>query len=110
MSPIVVVAASAGGLEPIKRTVPARPDSRTASIFIVWHVGPHPSLLPQILNMIGRLPVTHPHDGAPIAAGHVYVAPPDHHMPLELGRIRLDRGPKVKHTCPAADPLFITAA
>jgi len=110
MSPIVVVAASAGGLEPIKRIVSALPDPCMASIFVVWHIGPHPSLLPQILNMIGRLPVTHPHDGAPIEAGHVYVAPPDHHMTLELGHIRLDQGPKVKHTRPAADPLFSSAA
>jgi hypothetical protein len=38
------------------------------------------------------------------------VAPPDHHMLLELGRVRLNRGPKVHHTRPAADPLFISAA
>ncbi len=110
MNPIVVIAASAGGLEPIKRIVSALPDVCLASIFIVVHIGSHPSLLPEILNTIGRLPVTHPQDGALIEAGHVYVAPPDHHMTLELGRIRLDKGPKVKHARPAADPLFISAA
>ncbi len=31
-------------------------------------------------------------------------------LTLELGRIRLDKGPKVKHARPAADPLFISAA
>jgi two-component system chemotaxis response regulator CheB len=45
-----------------------------------------------------------------IEAGHVYVAPPDQHMVLEPVRIRLNQGPKVHHTRPAADPLFISAA
>jgi two-component system chemotaxis response regulator CheB len=31
-------------------------------------------------------------------------------MLLELGRIRLNRGPKVHYTRPAADPLFLSAA
>jgi two-component system, chemotaxis family, protein-glutamate methylesterase/glutaminase len=31
-------------------------------------------------------------------------------MILEQGRIRLNRGPKVNHTRPAADPLFASAA
>ena len=38
------------------------------------------------------------------------MAPPDHHMLLELGRVRLNRGPEVHHTRPAVDPLFISAA
>ena len=38
------------------------------------------------------------------------MAPPDHHMVLGPDRIRLDRGPKVHHTRPAADPLFMSAA
>jgi two-component system chemotaxis response regulator CheB len=45
-----------------------------------------------------------------IEAGHIYVAPPDHHMFLEPDRIRLDQGPKIHHTRPAADPLFISTA
>ncbi|EIM26564.1 chemotaxis protein CheB [Microvirga lotononidis] len=110
MNPIVVIAASAGGLEPLKQIVAALPDPCAASVFIVWHTGPLPSLLPQILSTVGRLPVSHPDDGTLIQTGHVYVAPPDHHMTLELGRIRLDQGPKVNHVRPAADPLFLSAA
>jgi two-component system chemotaxis response regulator CheB len=49
-------------------------------------------------------------DGALIEAGHIYVAPPDHHMILGLDRITLNQEPKVHYTRPAADPLFISAA
>ncbi len=48
-------------------------------------------------------------DDSPIQAGHIYVAPPDQHMVLEFGRSHLNHGPKVHHTHPAADPLFISA-
>jgi two-component system chemotaxis response regulator CheB len=42
--------------------------------------------------------------------GHIYVAPPDHHMRLTPGLIHLDTGPKIHFTRPAADPLFQSAA
>jgi two-component system chemotaxis response regulator CheB len=45
-----------------------------------------------------------------IEAGTIYVAPPDHHVLLASHHIRLDQGPKVHHTRPAADPLFISDA
>jgi two-component system chemotaxis response regulator CheB len=67
-------------------------------------------VLPQLLSSIAQHPVTFAQDGAPIQAGHIYVAPPDHHMVLAPDRICLDQGAKVHHTRPAADPLFISAA
>jgi two-component system chemotaxis response regulator CheB len=110
MGPIVVIAASAGGLAPIKQIVAALPTSCSASVFIVWHTGSHPSILPEILNMTSRLLVGHGEDGELIQAGRVYVAPPDKHMRLGFGSIWLDQGSKVNFTRPAADPLFISAA
>jgi two-component system chemotaxis response regulator CheB len=42
--------------------------------------------------------------------GHIYVAPPDHHMTIQGNELRLDRGP-VENMCrPAIDPLFRSAA
>ena len=110
MGPIVVIAASAGSLPPIKQIVTALPIPCSASVFIVWHTGRHPSILPDILNMTSRLPVLHGEDGHVVEAGHIYVAPPDEHMYLDRGVIRLDHGAKVNFTRPAADPLFISAA
>jgi two-component system chemotaxis response regulator CheB len=107
---IVVIAASAGGLDPLRRIIAALPLPCTAAVFVVMHIGPHPSLLPRILSNTGLLPATFAQDDLLIKTGHIYVAPPDHHMSLEASRIRLSRGPKVHHTRPAADPLFISAA
>lgn len=110
MSKIIVIAASAGGFEPLRRIVSALPADCSASVFIVLHFGKHPSDLPTILSWSSKLGVSFPQNGSPIQPGHIYVAPPDHHMLLESGKIRLSHGPKVHHTRPAADPLFISAA
>lgn len=110
MISIIVIAASAGGLDPLRRIIAALPASCSAAVFIVMHIGPHRSTLPHLLTMTGKHPAVFAKDGALIEAGGIYVAPPDHHVILEADCIRLHQGPKVHHTRPAADPLFISAA
>ena len=110
MTGVVVIAASAGGLDPLRHIIAALPVPCLAAVFVVMHTGPHRSVLPHLLSSSGQHPATFAEDGALIEAGHIYVAPPDHHMFLETDRIQLDQGPKVHHTRPAADPLFISAA
>jgi two-component system chemotaxis response regulator CheB len=90
--------------------VAALPEDLTASIFVVVHIGPYRSLLPDILNKSGPLPACHPAHGDPILPGHIYVAPPDHHLLVDSGFIRLSRGPRENRTRPAIDPLFRSAA
>jgi two-component system chemotaxis response regulator CheB len=41
---------------------------------------------------------------------HIYVAPPNYHMQLELGIIRVVQGQKEHRNRPAIDPLFRSAA
>jgi len=110
MDRIVVIGASAGGLEPLRCIIVALPVPCTASVFVVMHIGRNPSVLPSLLSCADRLPAAFAQDGVLIEAGHIYVAPPDHHMLLEPGRIRLRQGRKVHSTRPAADPLFVSAA
>ncbi|MCJ2134142.1 chemotaxis protein CheB [Methylobacterium sp. J-026] len=110
MSPIIVIATSAGGLGPLMRIVEALPSTCRASVFIVQHIGTHRSDLPDILTQRGNLPVAFARHGEAIESGHIYVAPPDHHMRLRFGAISLDRGVKFHFARPAADPLFISAA
>ena len=86
------------------------PRNCSASLFVVVHIGPHPSELPNILAHASQARVSFGEDGALVRPGHVYVAPPDRHMVLSNGHIHLNRGPKVHYTRPAADPLFQSAA
>jgi two-component system, chemotaxis family, protein-glutamate methylesterase/glutaminase len=74
------------------------------------HIGSRPSKLPELLSS-SEHPASFARNGALIRTGHIYVAPPDHHMVLgDNNCIRLNQGPKVHYTRPAADPLFISAA
>jgi two-component system, chemotaxis family, protein-glutamate methylesterase/glutaminase len=108
---IVVVGASAGGMEALQKLVGRLPKDFAASLFVVWHMSPGvKSALPEVLGRASALPVLVPADGDPIQAGHVYVAPNDHHMLLEHGYIRIAKGPKENRFRPALDPLFRSAA
>jgi two-component system chemotaxis response regulator CheB len=108
---IVVVGASAGGMEALQKLVSRLPRDFPASLFIVWHLAPGTkSILPEILSKAGALKAVHPEDGDRIEAGRIYVAPNDHHMLLEKGTIRVARGPKENRFRPAIDPLFRSAA
>src|SRR3954454_9495114 len=110
MNRIVVIAASAGGLGPLQCIVGALPVPCLAAVFIVMHVGPHQSTLPDLLGGSGQHPASFAQHGGLIEAGHIYVAPPDHHMLVWPRHISLSQGPKVHHTRPAADSLIISAA
>lgn len=108
---IVVIGASAGGVEALSQLARQLSPDLPASIFVVLHVPAHsPSLLPRILNRKGPLPASHPEDGEAIRPGRIYIAPPDQHLLLEPGRIRLMRGPRENGHRPAVDALFRTAA
>ncbi|HET7460776.1 MAG TPA: chemotaxis protein CheB [Longimicrobium sp.] len=108
---IVVIGASAGGVEALRCIVEALPDGFPAAVFVVVHFPPHASSsLPAILSRAGTLPAVHPEDGDPIEPGRIYVAPPDLHLLVERGRIRLSRGPRENGHRPAVDPLFRSAA
>jgi two-component system chemotaxis response regulator CheB len=108
---IVVVGSSVGGVDALQKLVAGLPENFPASVFVVLHVGPEaPSVLPSILSRAGSLRARHPRDGEAIRAGQIYVAPPDRHLILENGRVRLTRGPKENRHRPAIDPLFRSAA
>lgn len=108
---IITIGASAGGVEVLKWLVAELPADIPAAIFVVQHLrATAPSLMVEILNSTGSLPAAHPYDGEHIQCGHVYVAPPDHHMLLWHGHIHVVRGPKENGFRPAIDATFRTAA
>jgi two-component system chemotaxis response regulator CheB len=107
---LIVVGASAGGVEALSRLCALLPADLPASLFIVQHIGNRQSRLAEILGAKSALQAIVPRHGEAPAQGCIYVAPSDHHMLLHEGRISLTRGPKENHTRPAIDPLFRSAA
>jgi two-component system chemotaxis response regulator CheB len=81
-----------------------------APILVVVHIGTSPSILPSILEEAGNLPASHARHGDRILPGHIYIAPPDHHLLVENDHLHLSRGPRENWTRPAIDPLFRSAA
>lgn len=108
---IITIGASAGGVEALGIVVGGLPADLPASIFVAFHVPSNAgSVLPQILSRKGPLPAAHAEDGQAIEPGRIYVAPPDQHLLIHEGIIRLSRGPRENGFRPAIDPLFRTAA
>jgi two-component system chemotaxis response regulator CheB len=108
---MIVIGASAGGVEALIKLVGSLPADLPAAIFLVLHIpAQSPSLLPDILNRAGPLHAVHPVDGQAIEYRHIYAAPPDYHLMVEKGIVRIVRGPKENRHRPAIDPLFRSAA
>jgi two-component system, chemotaxis family, protein-glutamate methylesterase/glutaminase len=107
---IVVVGASYGGVEAMERLFADLPAQIPAAILCVLHVGPYPSQLPSILNRHSFLHAHFARQSELIRRGEIYVAPPDHHLLVRRGHLRLSRGPRVNWSRPAIDALFASAA
>lgn len=108
---IIVIGASAGGVQALQELTRGLPRDLPAAVFVVVHTSPHsPGILPQILDRSGPLPAQAAEHDAPIEPGRIYVAPPDHHLLLKADRMVLAKGPRENGFRPAADPLFRTAA
>jgi two-component system chemotaxis response regulator CheB len=108
---VIAIGASAGGIEALHRLMRELPEDLAAAICLVLHIpASSRSLLAEIINRQTPLPVASAVDGATLRAGHVYVAPPDCHLRVAGGRVRLDRGPKENGVRPAIDPLFRSVA
>src|ERR687898_295753 len=81
---IVCIGASAGGVGGLQQFIARLPPELPAAVFVVLHLPPTgTSVLPDILNRAGKLPVLHAVNGDPVVQGHVYVAPPGFHLTLE---------------------------
>jgi two-component system chemotaxis response regulator CheB len=108
---IIVLGASTGGVEALSTVASHLSPDLPAAVFVVVHIPPQAtSVLPLILERSGPLPARHAIDGEPIEPGRIYVAPPDFHLLVDQGTVRVMRGPKENRSRPAIDPLFRSAA
>jgi two-component system chemotaxis response regulator CheB len=108
---IVVIGASAGGVQALMEIVKGFPNRLSAAVFVVIHTSSSsPGVLPEILSRAGPIRAVQARDREPIMQGRIYVPPVDHHLLIRDGHVVVSRGPKENGFRPAVDPLFRTAA
>lgn len=109
---ILVIGASAGGTDAVTRLLAQLPGSFPAAIFVVVHIAPDATgaALLKALNGAGNFACTEARDGESFSVGHVYVAPPDHHLLVGKGHMKVTKGARENRSRPSIDPLFRSAA
>jgi two-component system chemotaxis response regulator CheB len=110
MAGVVVIGASQGGVQALRSVIGGLKADFAFPIVVVVHIGASESILPLLLNDMGTLPSSHAQSGDKLIPGHIYVAPPDHHLLVVDGELELTRGPRENWARPSIDPLFRSAA
>jgi chemotaxis response regulator CheB len=90
---LIVIGASAGGIDALLELLPHSPADLPAPICVVVHTPPRKVFgLPAVLNKVSPIGVHTAEDGEPIRPCSVALAPPDHHLLVERGALRLVKG------------------
>lgn len=110
---VVVIGASAGGMNASIKLLQQLTPAFQAPILLVQHISGDASgdALLKALNTNCDLTCLHAVDGALVQKGYVYLPPPDHHlMILKSGHLQVTKGARENRSRPAVDPLFRSAA
>ncbi|MCU1327775.1 MAG: CheB methylesterase [Bryobacterales bacterium] len=109
---IIVIGASAGGLEPLDALIGQLPTDLPAAIFVVQHLAPENTgfALTHRLGKYRRFGAALASDGEKIVAGRIYIAPADHHLLVKKTHVLVTKGARENRYRPAIDPLFRSAA
>lgn len=104
---MVVVGASAGGIETIGALLSHLPPDFPAPIVVVLHTAAtQPTGLPRVLAREAPLTAAYADDGEELKPGHVHAARPGHHLLFEESRLRVG----AKSTTPTARRPSVRAA
>lgn len=110
---IIVIGGSAGAIAPLRTVLHALPTEFPAVVIVVLHrtaEASNPESLADAFRNVSTPNVHTAEDGGGLKTGHVYVAPPDRHLLLEDGLLRLEDSPKDHYVRPSIDTLFKSAA
>jgi len=99
---VIVVGASAGGVEALIQFFGELPADLAAAVLVVLHIpSSTPSQLAPILARATRLPVKPGVDLEEILPGQVYVASADRHLMVDGNQFRITRGPRESRSRPS---------
>jgi two-component system chemotaxis response regulator CheB len=109
---IIVIGASAGGYQGIADLVAGLPADRDIAVFVVLHMSRDSAGAVVLHHLQLRTPLACKiaANGEPIQGGHLYLAPPDHHLIVKKGSMRVHNGPRENRWRPSIDVLFRSAA
>ena len=110
--PVVLIAASADGIQATSQIIRALPRDFPAAVVIVQHRPPfRPSLLTNLLAARTDLLVTDAMTGHRLRPGTIYLARPDRHLMFsDTGTFRYTDGTRIRFLRSSANPLFESAA
>lgn len=108
---VIVIGASAGGVEALVALFKDLPGRLSAAMFVVLHTTPTGySRLPDILSRQTNLSAHFAQDQEKVNLGTVYVAPTNRHLMLQDRKVLVTTAPRENRNRPAINPLFRTAA
>lgn len=109
---VIVVGASAGGMNALSEFVGQLKPGMNAAVFIVMHLSRTSisDFLMVRLQPLTRLQCEIATEGASIEKDHIYIASPNQHLLVKKGAIALGRGPEENRWRPSIDVLFRSAA
>jgi two-component system chemotaxis response regulator CheB len=108
---IIVIGGSAGSFRPLEQILASLPANLPATTFVVVHMAPYAgSGILEHLGKLTSLKASIGSDGAEFGAGEVIFAPPDHHLVVKPGHVRVKHTPRENLWRPSVDVLFRSAA
>ncbi|HEY5407081.1 MAG TPA: chemotaxis protein CheB [Ginsengibacter sp.] len=109
---VIVVGASAGGLNALSEFAGQLKPGMDAAVFIVMHLSRTSitDFLMHRLQPLTQLKCEIASEGASIQKDHIYIASPNRHLLVKKGNMILGRGPEENRWRPSIDVLFRSAA
>lgn len=103
----IAIGASAGGLQALQSFLSHLPKLDHACVIIAQHLSPtHKSRLVDLLSKSTDLKVITAKNGTALSDNTVYITPPDHHITVTKGKIRLIQAKKEITPKPSVNTLF----
>lgn len=109
---IVAIGASAGGVEALKKFLPAFKKPSQLGVLLVLHLPPEgPNLIPYLFNDSCDFLLKEAESGERMEKETIYIAPSNYHLSLEsTGTLTLSAEEPVNYSRPSIDVLFESVA